>query len=419
MKRLFKVFCLILVFALVSTTILAAKEDKKVTITFWNGFTGSDGEILKEIVKDFNQKQHGAIEIKMDIMPRAVLFQKLPPAIATKTAPSFILMDPVDVPQYVANGSLKSLNNFWATTGLKEKDYLPNVLKLMKYHEKYYLLPMQTNLIYLYWNKDLFKTAGLDPERPPQSLTELGNYAIKLTNSEKSQFGLGLPVKGAPVFWTSFIWNNGGEFIDLKKKKSLFNSPANIQTLEWLQDLAVNQKVSPKGATGSDLDNLMFSGKLGMYINGPWLVNGLKNNHINFGIAAPPKGTARQQVVAGGMGFAIPSCTRPDEVKAVYKFIKYWMSPEILKEWSLKNGFPAWSYAVMNDPEIKADPVQSVITPLGTLGRGYTLGLKNAPAIDNDAIWPMIEALLAGAEKPSDAAKKTSAKIDSILKMED
>lgn len=416
-KRAFRLVCtgLILVMITASLFVVNGAGGKEVTLTFWNGFTGSDGEILKDIVNRFNQKENGKIKIKMDIMPWDVFYQKLPPAIATKTAPSFILLDPVNMPQYVANGSIQPVNDFWSKTGLKEKDYLQNVLDSMKYKGKYYEMPMNTFLIYLYWNKDLFKAAGLNPEKPPQTMDEMASFAVKLTDPAKNQFGLGLPVKGGTNYWTSFIWNNGGEIFDAKKKKSLLNSPQNIKTLEWVRELA-NKKVTPMGASGPDIDNLLISGQLGMYINGPWLVNGLRKNNINFGIAAPPKGSVRQQVVSGGMGFAIPSCTKAAEKKAIYEFIKYWMSSEILKEWSMKNGFPAWSAAVMNDPEIKADPVLGAITPLGVLGRNETQGFQGISAIDNDVMWPMMEAVIVGAEKPAEAVKKASEKIDGILK---
>lgn len=420
LKRTFQLLCFGLILVLVSAsvfTVSGAGGGKEITVTFWNGFTGSDGEILKEIVNRFNQKQAGKIRIKMDIMPWDVFFQKLPPAIATKTAPNLILLDPANIPQYAANNSIQSMHDFWSVTGLKEKDYLANVLNLMKYKGKYYEMPMQTNLIYLYWNKDLFKAAGLDPEKPPQTMDELAGFAVKLTNPQKNQYGLGLVAKGgAPGYWTSFIWNNGGEFFNAKRKKSLLNSPQNVKTLEWMQDLAVNKKVTPKGVNGADLDNLLMSGQLAMYINGPWLINGLRKNKINFGITAPPKGSVRQQVISGGIGFAVPAGTKKAEKRAAYELIKYWMSPEVLKEWSMRNGFPAWSAAVMNDPEMKADPIQGAISPLGVLGRNYAQGYQGVTAIDNDAIWPMIEAVLAGAEKPADAVKKASAQINEIFK---
>lgn len=153
-----------------------------------------------------------------------------------------------------------------------------------------------------------------------------------------------------------------------------------------------------------------------MYINGPWLINGLKKNNVNFGITAPPKGTVKQQVIMQGCGFAIPSCTTAKEKAAVYKFIEYWNSPEICKEWTMRNGFPPYLNAVINDPEVKADPIQRSIAPLAKLGRPWLSGLQSASMIENDALWPMIESVLTGAEKPADAVKKASNKIDEILK---
>lgn len=410
--KFFKTLCMVLFLIVMSVNILAAGANKT-TITFWNGFTGPDGEILREIVTRFNKENDKGINIKMDIMPWDVFFQKLPPAIATDTAPSFVLLDPVNIPQYASNDALQILDDFWSVTGLKESDYLENVLNMMKHNGHYYELPMQTNLFYLYWNKDLFREAGLDPERPPQTMEELADFAVKLTNPQKNQFGFGMPISG--VYAVGFLWNNGGEIYDLKVRKSLLDSPQNIKTLEWMQNLAVNKKVTPRGATGPELDNLLMSGQLAMYINGPWLINGLRKNGINFGITAPPKGSVRQQVPAGGVGFAVPSGTSAEEKKAVYEFIKYWMSPQILKEWSMRNGFPVWSHAVMNDPEIKADPIQRAISPLGSLGRFHGHGFQHAAALDNDILWPMLESILAGVEKPAGAVRKASQKIDALL----
>ena len=353
----------------------------------------------------------------MDVMGWDVLAQKLPVAIATKSAPGLTLLIGDTIPQYLQNDALEPLDDFFDKTGLQESNYVKNVLDIGKFNDKYYAMPMQFNLIYLYWNKTLFKEAGLDPEKPPVTMDELASYAEKLTIPEKNQYGFGMAVKGAPQYWTSFFWNNGGEIFDLAQKKSLLNALENIKTLEWMQDLAINKKVTPSGAGGAEIDNLLMSGKLGMVINGPWLVNGLKSNNIDFGMTAVPKGSTKQEIISGGIGYAIPAGTSQEVKDAAYEFIKYWMSPEVLKEWSLKNGFPAWENSVINDPEVKADPIQKAISPLNVMGRPYNPEAYSAiSAIDNDALWPMIEGIIAGAIKPEDAIKQTSDKIDEIFK---
>ena len=398
-------------------TTVSAEPKEKVTLQLWSGFTGPDGEILKEIITRFNKANEGKIEVKMDVMGWDVLAQKLPVAIATKSAPGLTLLIGDTIPQYLQNDALEPLDDFFDKTGLQESNYVKNVLDIGKFNDKYYAMPMQFNLIYLYWNKTLFKEAGLDPEKPPVTMDELASYAEKLTIPEKNQYGFGMAVKGAPQYWTSFFWNNGGEIFDLAQKKSLLNALENIKTLEWMQDLAINKKVTPSGAGGAEIDNLLMSGKLGMVINGPWLVNGLKSNNIDFGMTAVPKGSTKQEIISGGIGYAIPAGTSQEVKDAAYEFIKYWMSPEVLKEWSLKNGFPAWENSVINDPEVKADPIQKAISPLNVMGRPYNPEAYSAiSAIDNDALWPMIEGIIAGAIKPEDAIKQTSDKIDEIFK---
>lgn len=398
-----------------STTENSENDNQKITLTFWNGFTGPDGEILREIVDRFNDSHKDSIEIKMDIMGWDVLSQKLPAAIVTDTAPEMVLMIGDWIPQYTANDNFENLDDFWEITELKEDSYLQNVLDLGKFNGSYYALPMQFNLIYLYWNKALFEAAGLDPDTPPTTMEELAQYAEILTDFSNNQYGLALPVKGAPQYWTSFFWNNGGELFDLKTKKSMLNSPENIATLEWLDDLAA-KGVSPIGATGAELDNLFMSGKLAMTINGPWLINGIKSNGINFGITAPPSGSQRQQVIAGDIGFCIPKGVDQKQKEAAYEFIKYWMSDEIIKEWSMRNGFPAWSHNVIADEEVMKDEVLGAISPLSIMGRGYNPeAFEGISAIDNDALWPMIEAVIIGDDEPSDIIKAASDKIEEIF----
>lgn len=142
---------------------------EKITLQFWNVFTGSDGDILREIVDNYNKTNTDNIEIQMDIMPNDQLQQKLPAAIATNTAPDFVLFGVENIAPYVSNDSLEDISDFWDVTGVDKSNILENVLELSHVDGKLYGAPMQYNVSYLYWNKDLFREAGLDPEKhlPP------------------------------------------------------------------------------------------------------------------------------------------------------------------------------------------------------------------------------------------------------------
>jgi len=387
---------------------------KKVEITFWNGFTGPDGELLMQIVNNYNNAREGQIEVKMDIMPWDQLNQKLPPSIATDTAPSFVAFIAGWAVPYIKNGSFQVLDDFFDATGTDRGEFVNGSLDLGASDGKLYMLPMQMNGLYLYWNKALFRDAGLDPEKPPATLDELAEYAVKLTDPANNRYGFGMPVSGAPVYFTSFIIGNGGDVVDLKNNKSVLNSPENVATFEWMQDLAVNKKVTPIGATGADLDRLMQSGQLAMYINGPWLAPGLRSNGIDFGIALPPKGSVRQYTELGGIGFAIPKGTPDDEKQAVYDFIKYWNSPEVAKTWSLSNGFPPFLKAVVEDPDIKNDPLVSAMANMGDAAAPFLPGVLGADRITNEVLFVAIEAIQNG-QNVQELLKRASDDIDEIL----
>ena len=295
-------------------------EGEPVTLQFWNVFTGSDGDILREIVDNYNATNTDNITIEMDIMPNDTLQQKLPAAIATGTAPDMVLFGVENIAPYVSNDSLEDISDFWDVTGVDQSNFLENVTELSYVDGKLYGTPMQYNVSYLYWNKDLFEAAGLDPETPPATIEELTEYAEKLTDPSKNQYGLALPTNAT---YMQFLWANGGDADDPATNKNLLDSEENLKTLEWLQDLTVNKKVSPENVTGSDADAMLQAGQIAMYMSGPWQINGLREQGINFGIAPCVAGSAGSFSPAGGCSYVIPKGTDDVKKQAVYQFMKY------------------------------------------------------------------------------------------------
>lgn len=385
---------------------------EEIKLTFWNGFTGADGPVLIEVVDRFNEEYAGRININMEIMPWDTLYQKLPLAISTDEAPSFILTGSEIIPSYVESGSLMPLDDFWTVTGINESDINQAALDICKYDGQYYSIPMEQFFMILYWNKDLFEEAGLDPETPPETWDELASYAAQITDRVNEQYGWGQPVKWASQSFTSLIWANGGDIVDLEKKKSVLDSSENIESFKFLQNLATSS--SPIGITGPDLDNLINAGNLGMYITGPWMIPGLQENNINFGMARTPKGSADQYSLVDICGFEIPSTTSEEEKLAVYEFIAYWNSHDICKEWSVRNGFPPYLKSVIEDADIQSDPILSVISKFGDITRAYLPGISKAQSITNDVMWPLIESVVFGGNVETEV-KNASEKIDTIL----
>lgn len=396
----------------------APKDSEPITIAFWNSFTGSDADTLKAIVEDFNTQYEGSIKVEMDILASDVFSQKVPPSIATNTAPDLITLDVANLLAYARQGSIEDLSDFFTATGMDENDFLESALELGTVDEKQYGIPMQVfDSTNFFWNKDLFEAAGLDPEVPPQTFEELAEYAVKLTDTSKNQYGLGMCASAAPQFYAVFIRGNGGDVVDINTMESVLDSEANIKTFEYLHDLAYGGGVTPKSTGGVEMDNLMQSGLLAMYFDGQWLIPGLESHDINYGIAQVPSGSAGQFAILDGTLFAIPKGTDDEHKMAVYEFLKFWNSTSVAKLWSTSVGMPPYLNSVINDPEIQANETISALAENAKVAKPWLGGIESAAKINSDVLFPLIEQLQYKGDV-TEMVTKASEQVDAILQSE-
>jgi len=261
--------------ATTSTTSESNKADKPLEITYWNGFTGPDGPVLEELVKKFNET-NGKIVIKMDIMPWDSLRQKLASTLAVGQGPDIIAFHTENIGTYAKPGMVAELDDLYGPDGI-DINVIPKALaENLQYNGRFYGAPMNFATLMLYYNKDLFKDAGLDPEKPPKNWDELKDYAIKLTkvsNGTVEQYGFGVATRETIPMWPILIWGNGGDLIDIANKKAVINNEKSIEAVQIWSDLIKNYDISPPTMTGAEVDKLFESQKCAMYMCGPWAVN--------------------------------------------------------------------------------------------------------------------------------------------------
>lgn len=389
----------------------ASDASEATTISFWCNFTGSDGDVLREIVDNYNATNTDNVKVEIDIMDYGTLQSKLPTAISTGTGPSFILAGVELIKQYKENDMIEPIDDFWDVTGVDKSNFNQNVLDKSYFDGTQYGVPMQYNLQYLYYNKDLFKAAGLDPETPPTTMDELEKAAVACTDEANGIYGLGLPVNYGN--YVEYLWANGGDVVSLDGKENLLNSEENVKTLTWIQKM-INEGVSPKALDAGEADTMFQAGRLAMYTSGPWNINGLNQLGVNYGITAIPAGTAGAFSPEGGCSWMLTKGADEATKQAAYKFMAYWLSDDVLKEWSNRNGFPVWSNTVLQDPDIQANEILADVSAASTIGRDYHLTLDCGSQIDADVMQPMMEKILSG-EDVKDSLDEASKKLDEVL----
>lgn len=403
-----------------STTETAAEETEEasaesaadpIEISFWCNFTGSDGDVLREIVQEFNDSNTDNITVTVDIMDYSTLLTKLPASVSTGTGPSFILAGIELINEYATNGMLEEIDDFWDATGTNKDNFYENVLSKSYVDGKQYGVPMQYNLQYLYYNKDLFEAAGLDPDAPPTTFEELEEYARALTDTAQGTYGLALPTDYG--YYVQYLWGNGGDVINTSTDENLLVSDANAETLTWLQNLA-DAGVSPSGIGAAEADTMFQSGQVAMEMAGPWNINGLNELGMNYGITAIPGGSDGAYAAEGGCCWMLTKGADDATRQAVYKFMAYWLSDSVLKKWSTINGFPVWSYSLLEDADIQNNEILSSVSAASTIGRDWHFGYSYGSQIDSDVMQPMIEKVLSG-ENVDTALQTASDTLDSII----
>ncbi|MFR8468900.1 ABC transporter substrate-binding protein [Eisenbergiella tayi] len=364
------------------------KTYEPTTLTFWNGFTSTDGEVLQQIVDDFNASNEWNITIEMDVMPWATFNEKLPAAIAAGNAPDFVLCSSGYYAPYVEAGSFQDVSDFYELPEVNADDFDKNVVDLLYYDDLCVGVPMQMVSHYFYWDKDLYEAAGLDPESPPETFEELVENAKLLTDKSKNQYGFCVPVNNnVTAQYTMYAY--GGGYVNEDETEAVFNSEENVKAFETLKTL---YECSPKDSD----DNTYISGQLAQFINGPWIINGLRENEINYGVKAVPACTGVEQDAAViPVGFSIPKTTSEEHKELVYKFVNYWNTEEICTKWTKECGTPA--YLLSAQANFANDPQTLALSEPLSYGH-IECKLNGVNTISTDGLYPAMEEIFAGAD---------------------
>ena len=229
-------------------------------------------------------------------------------------------------------------------------DFFPDVLKSFEIDGKPYGIPLYVSPYVLYYNKDLFKQAGLDPNKPPVTYTEMLSYAEKLSKLKDSNgnkvFAFGqttasVPVSGASL--NAMVFNFGGKVLETDGKLSV-NNQGFREAFEMVK-LLDQKGYNPQNAKLKDLRSLFALGQLAMYYDQSWGFNGIKSINPNahtFTASAEPlvggSGSGQSLLQAHCFILMDNGKARRD---ALSTFVEYVISEEVLNDY-LRDLTPAY-----------------------------------------------------------------------------
>lgn len=390
-----------------------------ITLTFWNGQTGPDGPAMKKVIDSFNSSQ-SKVKIKNVTMPWDTLYQKLLTSAASKGGPDIVALDFSNLPKYAGQGLFQPLDDYYKNGAHDSKTLPKTAVGASVYDGKNYGVPFSIATTMLYYNKDMFSKAGLDPTKPPTTWDEFAATVPKLTVTpagaqKPEQYAIALADHATVDMYPQFLWNAGGGIVSSDNKKSELGSADTLKALKFWVSLVKDKQASPIGLSGGDADKLFTTGKAAMEINGPWATGGYKKAGINFGVTKPFAGPNGDALLADIETMALPAKDSEATKKAAYKFFEYWTSGPSQKTWSEGSGFPPLRSDVASDIEGNPYPAIFGAKEIVDSSRLLMPGLEQGATIKNDIFYPALQKALNGASVESvfsAASKQVQAALD-------
>lgn len=298
--------------------------------------------------------------------------------------------------------------------------FYPTLMENGRTAGKTWGIPFQRSTIVMYYNKDAFKAAGLNPDKPPETWEQLAAIGKKLTKSDGSQWGVMIPSTGYP-YWMfgALTMQNGQVLMNGAGNETYFDSPAVIEALQFWRDLGTKYKVMPEGTIewGTLRQNFLEGTTAIMWHSTGNLTIVKKKAKFDFGVAMLPA-SKRRGTPTGGGNFYIFKKTSSSERKAAMRLIRFMTSPERSAEWSMKTGYMGISQAAYDTSKLK-EYVKGF--PYAAVARNQ---LKYATAElatyqtgrVRKALDDAIQAALTGAKTPEEALKEAQALSERLLK---
>ena len=303
------------------------------------------------------------------------------------------------------------------------KSFYPALMENGRTQGKTWGIPFQRSTIVMYYNKDAFRSAGLDPENPPATWDEFVMAGKKLTKRKGDnveQWGMMIPSTGYP-YWMfgALTMQNNQTLMNGDGNETYLDAPATVEALQFWKDLGAKHGVMPSGTIewGTLRQNFLEQKTAIMWHSTGNLTTVKNNAKFDFGVAMLPA-KQRRGTPTGGGNFYIFKKSSAEEKAAALKLVRFLTQPERTAEWSIKTGYlgtradayatPALQSYVKEFPPaaVARDQLKFATAELSTYQTGRVRKLLD------DAI----QATLTGSKSPKEALGGAQKQADRLLR---
>ena len=334
----------------------------KTDIHFWHAMTGQLGEALETQVKQFNESQN---DYEVKALRKGSYAETLTAAIAAyrqKNPPHLVQVFEVGTQTMLLSGAVHPVHDLMKEQeiAINWGDFIKPVAGYYMKDGKLYSMPYNSSTPIFYYNKDAFKKAGLDPEKPPKTWKEVEEYGKKIlaANAAKCGFSTGWPS------WTMMENMHATHDQPFATKNNGFGGVDGVELLinrefgqKHVGQLAAWQKdnIYSYGGRGGTADPKFVNGDCAMYIQSSALIGGFtKGVKFDWGTGELPHWGApykKATSIIGGATLWVLKGKPAAEYKGVARFLEFLAKPETQMWWHVNTGYLAVSNTAVKNLE--------------------------------------------------------------------
>ena len=375
-----------------------------------SGWTSSPSEdkLLTDEVAAF-QAKYPKITVNYEPVPKDFT-DKLKAQMAAATEPDVFYVELGEAAGFMQKHALLDLRPYMAKTSTNVSDFAGPLIGAFKQGDAVYGIPKDFNTLALFYNKDMFKAAGLSEPTKDWTWQDLATAAKKLTTG--NVFGLMTPPDVAR--WAPFVYQNGGQVTTADFSKSSLTDPATIDATKFYTSFQQNGSGTYPAKLGAGIGwagDALAKGRAAMVMEGGWLIPFMGNYPaINWGAVELPRGKSQGNLFFT-VAYSISARTKAPD--ASWLLLNYLTSLENQKV-VLNSGFALPTrVALKDDPFFSAHPASAAIFSGYAYAKPFTWGIHTGKV--NDAVNAALERILLGKQSVEDSLKQADKEVNDAL----
>jgi ABC-type glycerol-3-phosphate transport system substrate-binding protein len=303
----------------------------QIVLHFWT-MQQSDKRVVENqnsVIAEF-ERLNPNIKIELEVTPYAAYRDKVLVAAKGGNPPDICVVDHIWHSEFAAAGFIISVDNYLKLSPIKSEQFFPGAWDSVSYQGKVWGIPMDVGQWeVLYYNKDIFKKAGVSVPKTWDEWLSVGKKLTKDTTGDGKvdQWGyylLGAKDEGTICFIDSLLQSNGGKIVSDDGKRGMLDSPEVIEAMEFYKKLV---GIAPPGVPSGDQvgsSNYFTTGKVAMEGIGEWEQDTIRNRapKMDWGVATMPAPAGKVfHPCLGGWSYVIFKGSRYQD--AAWKFIEF------------------------------------------------------------------------------------------------